>query len=317
MSKIDDALKILTLMGIPKAQQNDRSALTLLAVLDVKKKTSWKTAKERPIIIHDIMGFIQENYAVSYAENSRETIRRQTLHQFEQAGIVIRNRDDPTLPTNSPKNNYTITPEALSVIRTFGTPGFDAELNHFTVNHGKLIEKYAGRKREHDLTVNLNDEILTLTAGAHNELQIAILRDLYPRFFSGAELLYLGDAANKMLKIHEKLVAELHFPITQHDKLPDIVFYDRKRHVLVLIEAVTSHGPMSPKRVQELTELLSKSGIKQIFISAFPTRKEFKKYFDETAWETEVWLAEEPDHMIHLNGPKFLFVLDDEKVKNS
>jgi len=313
MSKIDDALKILTVMGIPKAQQNDRSALTLLAVLDIRKKTPWKNAKERPIIIHDIMGFIKENYAVTYAENSRETIRRQTLHQFEQAGIVIRNKEEPTLSTNSPKNNYTITPEALSVIRAFGTSGFEAELRHFTAEHGKLIEKYAGRKREHDLTVTLNDEILTLTAGAHNELQIAILRDLYPRFFSGAELLYLGDAANKMLKINPKLVEELYFPITQHDKLPDIVFYDRTKNVLFLIEAVTSHGPMSPKRVNELTELLTKCGIRQIYITAFPTKKEFKKYFDETAWETEVWLAEEPDHMIHLNGPKFLVVLDSEK----
>ncbi|MDO8873534.1 MAG: BsuBI/PstI family type II restriction endonuclease [Methanoregula sp.] len=158
--------------------------------------------------------------------------------------------------------------------------------------------------------MTLNDEILTLTAGAHNELQIAILRDLYPGFFPSAELLYLGDAANKMLKVNEKLIAELHFPITQHDKLSDIVFYDRTKHVLFLIEAVTSHGPMSPKRLHELTELLSKSGIKQIFISAFPSKKEFKKYFDETAWETEVWLADEPDHMIHLNGPKFLFVLN-------
>lgn len=312
MRKIDDALKILTVMGIPKAQQNDRSALTLLAVLDIRKKTPWKNAKERPIIIHDIMGFIKENYAVTYAENSRETIRRQTLHQFEQAGIVIRNKEEPTLSTNSPKNNYTITPEALSVIRSFGSQDFDAELRHFTAEHGKLIEKYAGRKREHDLRVTLNDEILTLTPGAHNELQIAILRDLYPRFFSGAELLYLGDAANKMLKINLKLVEELHFPITQHDKLPDIVFYDRTKNVLFLIEAVTSHGPMSPKRVNELTELLSKCGIRQIYITAFPTKREFKKYFDETAWETEVWLADEPDHMIHLNGPKFLVVLDDK-----
>lgn len=310
MSKVDDALKILTLMGIPKAQQNDRSALTLLAVLDVKKKTPWNDAKERPIIIHDVMGFISEYYKVTYAENSRETIRRQTLHQFEQAGIVIRNRDNPTLPTNSPKNNYTITPEALSVIRAFGTRGFDAELTQFTASHGKLIEKYAGRKREHDLTVTLNDDILTLTAGAHNELQIAVLRDLYPRFLPDSELLYLGDAANKMLKINEKLVEELHFPITQHDKLPDIVFYDRARNVLFLIEAVTSHGPMSQKRVNELIERLSKTGIKQIFISAFPTKKEFKKYIDETAWETEVWLADAPGHMIHFNGPKFLFVLE-------
>jgi hypothetical protein len=89
----------------------------------------------------------------------------------------------------------------LTVIRVFGTPSFDEELSHFTKNHGKLIEKYAGKKHEHNLTVTLNDEILTLTAGAHNELQIAVLRDLYPRFLPGSEILYLGDAANKMLKI--------------------------------------------------------------------------------------------------------------------
>lgn len=313
MSKSDEALKILTLMGIPKAQQNDRSALTFLAVIDVKKKTSWKNAKERPIIIHDIMRFIKENYGITYAENSRETIRRQTLHQFEQAGIVIRNRDDPTLPTNSPKNNYTITPEALSIIKAFGTPNFNAELIRFTANHGKLIEKYAGRKLEHDLTVTFKEEILTLTTGPHNELQIAILRDLYPRFFPNAELLYLGDAANKMLKINEKLVEELHFPITQHDKLSDIVFYDRTKQILFLIEAVTSHGPMSPKRVHELNELLSESGIKQIYITAFQTKKEFKKTFDDIAWETEVWIADKPDHMIHLNGPKFLFVTENSE----
>lgn len=315
MRKMEEALTILTSMGVPSAQQNDRSALTLLAVLDVKKKTSWKNAKERPIIIHDIMGFIKENYGITYAENSRETIRRQTLHQFEQAGIVIRNRDDPTLPTNSPKNNYTITPEALSVITAFGTSSFNAELSHFTANHGKLIEKYAGIKRECYLTVTLNGEILTLTAGPHNELQIAILQDLHPRFFPRAELLYLGDAANKMLRINEKLVAELHFPITQHDKLSDIVFYDRTKHVLFLIEAVTSHGPMSPKRIHELKELLYDCGIKQIYITAFPTKKEFRKKFGDIAWETEVWIADEPDHMIHLNGPKFLFVLESEKEK--
>jgi type II restriction enzyme len=153
---------------------------------------------------------------------------------------------------------------------------------------------------------------LALTAGSHNELQIAILKDLYSAFLQGSELLYLGDAADKMKKINKKLVEELHFPITQHDKLPDVVFYDRTKNVLFLIEAVTSHGPMSQKRVNELVERLSKTGAKQIFISAFPTKKEFKKYIDETAWETEVWLADAPGHMIHLNGPKFLFVLEKE-----
>lgn len=311
MSKIAETLAILKSMGIPKAQQNDRSALTILAVLDVKEETPWKKAKDRSMIIHDIMVFIKEHYQVNYAENSRETIRRQTLHQFEQAGIIIRNRDDPTLSTNSPKNNYSITPEALLVFQSYGTKQFEMAFNDFIVNHGKLIEKYAKRKRKHNLTVVLNDEVLTLTAGAHNELQIAILQSLYPRFFPDAELLYLGDAADKMLKVNEQLINQINFPMTQHDKMPDVVFYNKERNLLYLIEAVTSHGPMSPKRVHELMEILSSTTVKQIFITAFPSKKEFKRFFDEIAWETEVWLADEPDHMIHLNGPKFLFVCED------
>lgn len=308
MTKKDEALKILELLGIPRAQQNDRSALTLLAVLDVKEKSRWNEAKERPIIIHDIMGFIKHNYGIIYAENSRETIRRQTLHQFEQAGIVIRNRDDPTRPTNSPKNDYTITPEALSVIKSFGTADFEKQLKHFIEEHGKLIDKYSSRKHEHDLIVKFDKEIFRLSAGRHNELQIAILQKLHPRFFPDAELLYLGDAAHKMLIINEKLVEELQFPITQHDKLPDIVFYERSHDILFLIEAVTSHGPVSPKRQNELEEVLNECSCKKIFISAFPNKKELKRHLDNIAWETEVWITEDPDHMLHFNGPKFLTV---------
>jgi type II restriction enzyme len=306
MSKTDDAVKILTLMGVPKAQRNERSAKILLAILNIREKTPWKNAEGRSIGIHGIIGFFEENYGKKYAENTRETIRKHTLHQFEHAGIIIKN-PDKSRPTTSPDTVYEITPEALILIKSFESPQFENQLNQFVANHGKLIEKYSGRKHSHDLTVKFKDEIFTLSSGKHNELQISILSDLHPRFFPNAELLYLGDTANKLLKFDEDLVKELKLPFNAHDKLPDVIFFDREKNHLLIVEAVESSGPMDHTRHQGITEILTKSGVKGILISAFQTKKAFKKYIEEIAWETEVWIAEEPEHMIHFNGPKFLF----------
>ena len=314
MSKSDDAVKILTLIGVPKAQRNERSAKILLAILNLQEKTPWKNAESRLIGIHGIIAFFEKNYGKKYAENTRETIRKHTLHQFEHAGIIVRNPDDPTRATTSPDTVYGITSETLALVKLFGTPQFEVSLKQFVSNHGKLIEKYAGLKHSHDLVVKFKDEIFTLSSGKHNELQISILRALHPRFFPNAELLYLGDTANKMLKFNEDLVKELNLPFNSHDKLPDVMFYDREKNHLLLVEAVENVGPMDHTRHQGLTEILTKSGVKGILISAFPTKKDFKKYIEEIAWETEVWIAEEPGHMIHFNGLKFLFVLDNEKT---
>jgi len=123
MSKIEEAIAILKSLGLPKAQQNERSALTLLALVDLKEETPWSESRKRAIRIHDILIFVQEYYGKKYAENTRETIRRQTLHQFEQAGITVRNPDDPFRPTNSPKTVYAGTDEAFVKVQQNSPPG--------------------------------------------------------------------------------------------------------------------------------------------------------------------------------------------------
>ena len=100
-------------------------------------------------------------------------------------------------------------------------------------------------------------------------------------------------------------------PITKHDKLPDVVLYDSQKNHLFLIEAVTTHGPLSPKRQIELEDTLRYCKAKRIYISAFPDFREFKRHIDNIAWETEVWIENNPDHMIHFNGPKFFTVYGD------
>lgn len=224
MAKIKEGIDILKNMGLPRAQQNERSSLTLLALLDLRKNVPWSKSKKRIIRIHDILMFIQKAYGKKYAENTRETIRRQTLHQFEQAGIVVRNPDDPSRPTNSPNTVYTIADEALNAIKNYGMPTWKKTLQEFVKNKGRLIEKYEKRKTQNLIVLNMpTGNSIRFSPGKHNELQVEIIKSFAPRFCPTAKLVYVGDTARKLLFIKEKTLKSLGIPITEHDKLPDVV----------------------------------------------------------------------------------------------
>ena len=305
MSKLNDAKSILIAFNLPVKQQNDRSARVLLALSNIKKNSSWKKAKNTPIRIHDIIDFISKYYDFQYAENSRETIRRQSIHQFEQAGIVIRNIDDPGRPTNSGLTVYSLTDEALTVIQKFKSPDWDKSIQSFNYHIKSTIEKYRKIREFKLIPILISGKRFTLSPGKHNKLQKDIIEKFASRFAPGSQLVYLGDTANKSLHLDNDLCNRLTIDITHHDKLPDVVLYLEKKNWLLLIEAVTSHGPVSEKRFIEISEMLEKCSAQKIFISTFPDFKVFLKHVSEIAWETEVWIADNPDHMIHFNGDKF------------
>jgi len=312
MGKIDEAITILERLGLPKAQQNERSALTLLALIDLREDTPWSKSQKRGIRIHDILIFIQKHYGKQYAENTRETIRRETLHQFEQAGIAIRNPDNPLRPTNSPKTMYAIADDALRVIRKYGATSWQSAISKFVKSKGRLIEKYEKRRKTHLIPVPLPDgKIVSFSPGKHNELQLKIIQEFRKRFCPNTKVVYVGDTARKLLHVERDLLEKLKISITEHGKLPDVVLYDPEKNNLFLIEAVTAHGPLSPKRQVELEETLKYSGAKRIYVSAFPDFHEFKRHIDNIAWDTEVWIENNPDHMIHFNGPQFFTVYGD------
>jgi adenine-specific DNA-methyltransferase len=307
MSKTDDALEIIKSLGLPKAQQNERSALTLLALAQVGPNDSWKNTKTPLLRIWDIMGFMRAKYGKNYAANSRETIRRQTIHQFEQAQIVNRNPDDPLRPTNSGNNCYALTDAAANVLKTFGTPRFKRSVKTFIEKYGRLAELYDQQRNLSLVELKLPGKFtVKLSPGKHNALQIAVIYDFAPRFAPGAKLIYLGDTAKKHTICELAVFEELNIKITEHDKLPDIVIYQPQKNWLYLIEAVTSHGPVNPKRHAEIEKLLSSCRADRIYVTAFLGRSDFRRFAGDIAWETEVWIAESPDHLIHFNGPKFL-----------
>jgi hypothetical protein len=119
-------------------------------------------------------------------------------------------------------------------------------------------------------------------------------------------LLYLGDTAKKHVVFVADELAKLNIGITEHDKLPDIVLYDARKNWLFLIEAVTTHGPVDPERQAKIEATLAECPAERVYITAFLEKADFRDYLADIAWETEVWIAESPDHMIHFNGQKFL-----------
>jgi len=252
------------------------------------------------------MDWVRDTYNKPYAPNTRETFRRQVLHQFVQARLCDYNPDIPDLPTNSPRAHYKLTEEAITVIRTYGTDRWDAAVRTWEENIGRLIDAYERARELHTIPLRLPDGTeFRLSPGKHNEVQAAIVNSFAPIFAHDAVIVYLGDTADKLLYLNEEILTELGIELN-HDKLPDVVLYDAGHRWVYLIEAVTSHGPMTPKRVFELREMFEDCDCGLIFVSAFPDATEFRKHLKDIAWETEVWLADTPEHMIHLNGDRFL-----------
>ncbi len=309
MGKIIEAQAILKALGLPEAQQNEMSALTLLALCGIKEDMRWIDAtRSSQGITKDIMSFVNDNYkaASPYAPNTCETFRRHVLHQFVQASVANYNPDNPMLPVNSPKAHYSITPEALEVVRSFGMNDWKAVVDRFEREVVTLREKYAAEREIHRIPLIIEGSEYYLSPGAHNELQAAVVEDFAPRFAPGGKLLYMGDTEDKNLYVNSPALETLHIPISEHSKLPDIIISDEKRGWLFLVEVVTSHGPMSAKRLVELEDFTKDCPYGIVYVTAFPDAKEFKKHIDEIAWETEVWLSDAPDHMIHFNGDRFI-----------
>lgn len=302
MSKIEDARKILYSLSMPNKQQTDICCYSLLAMLGIKPKTKWNSATNEWIRIHDIIIFTKEYYGVAYAENSRETFRKQALHHFRNAAII----EDNGKATNSPNYRYRITQETLDLIKSFGNTEWKNKLSTFKENHESLVELYASKKKMTKMPVKINGIDFTFSAGKHNELQKAIIEEFAPRFAPNSECLYVGDTIEKDLVKNIDKLAELGFEITLHDKMPDVVLYCEDNDWIYFIEAVTSVGAMEPKRIKEIEEMTSNANSGKIYITAFPDFKTFKKFSEVLAWETEVWISDMPEHMIHLNGDKFL-----------
>lgn len=298
MSKLDEAKTILAALQVPLRQQSMPCCCALLALAGIKETISWSKASNEWLRIHDVIIFANSYLGTSYAENSRESFRKQAMHHFRNAAFI----EDNGKATNSANYRYRLTDEMLDLIRSFGSKQWATKIEAFRNNHETLISLYASKRKLDKIPIKINVTDLVFSSGAHNKLQKAIIEEFAPRFAPQAECLYIGDTANKDLVKNERKLKHLGLNLSLHDKLPDVVLYLKNKHCLIFIEAVTSVGPMDPKRVQEINSMTASVKIGKIYITAFPNFKTFKQFADKLAWDTAVWIADVPDHIIHYNG---------------
>jgi len=304
---INVALQVITALGLPKEQQNERSALCLLALLNLTPDKTWRDVENPLIGITPIMNWMQKYYDKEYAPNTRESLRRQSIHQFCDAGIVLYNPDKPARPINSPKTVYQIETNVLAVLKTYGTNHWNKNLVIYLKKRETLIARYANQRKHSLIPVKIAPrKKIHLSPGEHSKLIRAVIEDFAPRFASSSILVYVGDTGDKWGYYDQALLANLGIKVDFHGKMPDIILHYTEKNWLLLIEAVTSHGPVNAKRHDELANLFATSNAGLVFVTAFPNRTILRKYLKEIAWETEVWVANAPSHLIHFNGDRFL-----------
>ncbi len=257
--------------------------------------------------ITPIMDFMAERYGKKYKPNTRETVRRFTVHQFIDAGLLIVNPDKRERPPNSPRTVYEVEPSALELLKTYGTKEWEKSLRTYLASIETLKKRYAQEREMVRIPIRIAEGVtITLSPGGQNVLVEQIISEFAPRFTPGGRLLYVGDTDDKFAHFDREALFELGVEIDAHGKIPDVIVHYTERNWLVLIEAVTSHGPINPKRKQELQSLFNESKAGLVYVTAFLSRRAMVEYLPEISWESEVWVAESPSHLIHFNGERFL-----------
>lgn len=304
---IEAAREIILALGLPRGQRNERTALCLLALLNLTPGKAWDAAENPLIGITPVMDWVREHYGKDYAPNTRETFRRFSMHQLRDAGMVLYNPDRPDRPVNSPKAVYQIGPAALALLRTFATPAWPDRLAAYLAQRETLVARYAKERQQKRIPVQVAPgQHISLSPGKHSGLIRAIIEDFAPRYAPGGVLVYAGDTGDKWGYFDADLLARLGVVVDAHGKMPDVVLHDTTKNWLLLVEAVTSHGPVDGKRYHELATLFAGATAGLVYVTAFPNRAVMARYLADIAWETEGWVADAPSHLIHFNGERFL-----------
>ena len=234
--RIAEAQEILTALGLPREQTNERAAITLLALVDLTPTKAWSEAANPLMGVTPIMEFAAKHYRKKWAPNTRETVRRFTLHQFEQAGLVVANPDEPGRPTNSPNYCYQIEPRALVVIRTFGTTKWVEALRRYLVDVRTLAQRYAQARSMRRIPLVLAAGVtIELSPGGQNALVRKVIDEFCPRFTPGARPLYVGDTKQKWAYFNEHGLGALGVVVEEHGKMPDVVVHYTDKNWLVAL----------------------------------------------------------------------------------
>ena len=315
--KVEQALNILRSIGVPVRDYTNRRcervAKALLAVGYLEPDMPWSETMSffdggpKPVTTREIIRFWNAHYDEKLADSSYDDVRRKDLAILVEANLVAPSAADPTADTNDGTRGYAIPNESLELIRSYGSADWEEQLLIFRQNFGALSDRLSKAREFKMVPVTLpNGETYNLSPGPHNQIQKAIIDEFLPRFLKEPQVLYIGDTSKKVLYIDTEKLRSLGIEEPSRDMLPDVLAYHPVQNWLFVIEAVHSSNPIDQLRHLALRRLTDETTVGCVFVSVFMNMSTFARFSKRISWKTEVWIVEEPDHMIHFDGGQFL-----------
>jgi DNA (cytosine-5)-methyltransferase 1 len=311
-----DSLRILNEMGLPihdllpNPRSAERVALALMSLCGIEPKGKWRDVPDVSSWSRSTRGMIEwqnETYGEDRSPGSYDDVRRKDLLWMSLAGIAVNTGQGSK---NVPTRKFGLSPEAAQVIRTFGTKTWSSTVKAYREAQTPLVELLENPRRMAALEVTFGAEgesvSLNFGPGEHNHLIKECIEEFLPRWGYGAEVLYVGDADDRHLFKNEERLLELGVFDLATDELPDIVAYSHEKDWIYIVEAVHSSGPVSREKHLRYKRLFEQCPSGVVYVTAFASRDKFRRFAADIAWETEVWIAAEPTHLIHYNGDRFL-----------
>ena len=298
---LEEVKVLLQQLGLDRKLITEQSAICILALADGREREGLLQGKKHlrdGARIHDIMTFARQDCGKEVAENTRESYRKLSLRPLCEEGLVIRHQ----LSTNDPKTFYRLHPDILRLM-TCPAPLERRWLARELASRLSQGEAWRQQQRKAEVPVEVGQaQPFFLSPGAHSRLTAEVVEHYASRFMAKPRVVYLGDTRHKDGYQNRDLMRELNLPIHVTANLPDVILLCEVERRLVVVEVVASSGPISASRMAQLDQLVLQPqalGYRLRYVSAFPNRRILRRFIEDIAWGTDVWVASEPEGVIH------------------
>ena len=297
---VEEIKVLLQELSFPSRRATEQTAFCILALADTTPRQgllAGHTSLADGARIHDILNFVRRDIGRPVAENTRESYRKTSLRPLMEAGWVIRHQ----LSTNDPNTYYRLHPDFARLLALSPGPDRQSLIERLRLPERKRHRQQGDPRQEVQVTV-APGQMHTLSPGHHNLLEKAVVEVMCPALLQHAQTVYLGDTESRIGYQDRTLMRRLNLPIDVSVSLPDVILYGPEEQTLLVVEAVVSSGPVTSARLAQLRELTSgpvSLGVRAVYISAFPSRRVLRQSVKDIAWESSVWIADEPYNIIH------------------
>lgn len=213
---INESLYILSKFGVPiegtSSRRLERMAMAFLAVANVRTSSDWEKLSYHALRTRGIIRYWNNHFHENISESSYDDIRRKDLKLIVLAKIIIPSSANPNAARNDGTRTFALNPQHAALIKAFGLNSWEDDVRNFLADKVKLEEQLSDERELSLVSVKfLSGETFSFSPGRHNGLQKVVIEEFLPRYGYGAEVLYVGDTANKFLHLEQERLKELNF----------------------------------------------------------------------------------------------------------